>query len=44
MQGKLEKKHGTGNAPTEKGKRWHQKFPDPMVLIFYILIIAGFLT
>ena len=29
---------------TETPSRWYQRFPDPMVLIFYILLIASALT
>ncbi|OYD22849.1 C4-dicarboxylate ABC transporter [Oceanimonas baumannii] len=44
MQGNLEQQYETGNVSIQERKRWYQKFPDPMVLIFYILILAGFLT
>ncbi|GIA53594.1 C4-dicarboxylate anaerobic carrier [Vibrio furnissii] len=29
---------------TEMPSRWYQRFPDPMVLIFYILLVASALT
>ncbi|OXY82703.1 YfcC family protein [Oceanimonas doudoroffii] len=44
MQEHLEHENGAGVLVSKEGKRWYQKFPDPMVLIFYILILAGFLT
>lgn len=44
MQGKIESGSHVGNPDVLEPKRWYQKFPHPMALIFYILLLASFLT
>ncbi|MBM7454980.1 putative ion transporter superfamily protein YfcC [Oceanisphaera litoralis] len=44
MQGNTEQENRTGTLDGLGDKPWYQKFPDPMVLIFYILLLASFLA